>query len=289
MENANSSDYLHKIKSAVIENIRRTGKPSVEAFQNIPENPLLSRMDSDGEDEDDDLDADENPDVRVTQRQRDQQIEHEGELYEGSEDEDYKDSLGVRPQPGARRRRNIMDYQNPNAASDGGAETSEATRGLNGESARQRRSVSLASSARPANGTSSRTRTPAIAAEADEDGDVEMEESENPNPSGSAPAGQYPPFVRTAEAQTLTGPPDAPAAILSGSQSPAGVVTPPESPPAPAATTTAAAAVAPAADVEMEEAAPEDAKVVLKEEGEAERDSENVKGEVRTEVAKEEP
>jgi histone deacetylase 1/2 len=190
MENANSSDYLHKIKSAVIDNIRRTGKPSVEAFQNIPENPLLSRMDSDGEDEDDDLDADENPDVRATQRQRDQQIEHDGELYEGSEDEDYKDSLGVRPQPGARRRRNIMDYQNPNAASDGGAETPEGTRGLNGENARQQRSVSLASSARPPNGTPSRTRTPAIATEADEDGDVEMEESENPNPSGSATAGQ---------------------------------------------------------------------------------------------------
>ena len=73
---------------------------------------------------------------------------------------------------------------------------------------------------------------------------------------------------------------------MAGSQSPAGVVTPPESPPAPAA-----AATTTTADVEMEEAAPEPAveeKAVLKEEGEAERDSENVKGEVRTEVAKEE-
>jgi histone deacetylase 1/2 len=279
MENANSSDYLHKIKSAVIENIRRTGKPSVEAFQNIPENPLLSRMDSDGEDEDDDLDADENPDVRVTQRQRDQQIEHDGELYEGSEDEDYKDSLGVRPQPGARRRRNIMDYQNPNAASDNGAETPEV-RTLNGESARQRRSVSGASS-RPPNGA-----TPAVAAEADEDGDVEMEESENPKPSGSAQAGQYDPIAKR---QTLifAGPSDAPAAILAGSQSPPGVVTPPESPSAPVAD-----AATSAADVEMEQAAPVEAvdeKTALKEEGAAERDAENVKGEVRTEVADEKP
>jgi histone deacetylase 1/2 len=187
MENANSNDYLHKIKSAVIENIRRTGKPSVEAFQNIPENPLLSRMDSDVEDEDDDMDADENPDVRVTQRQRDQQIEHEGELYDLSDDEEYKQSLGVRAQPGTRRRRNIMDFQNPNPAEDGGTDALDNTRGLNGEIVRQRQSVSPASSARALNGTSSRTRTPANPADADDDGDVDMEESENP--SGSAPTG----------------------------------------------------------------------------------------------------
>ncbi|KAF2678810.1 histone deacetylase 1 [Lentithecium fluviatile CBS 122367] len=267
MENANSNDYLHKIKSAVIDNIRRTGKPSVEAMQTIPDNPagLALGLDSDAEDEDNDMDADENPDTRVTQRQRDQQIEHEGEFDDPSDDEEYKDSLGVRAQPGTRRRRNIMDYQNPNAASDGGA-TPDGSRGLNGESARQRRSVSLASSARPLNGTSSRTRTPAIPAEADEDGDVEMEESENP--SGSAPA----------------GPSDAPAAVPSGSQSPAGVVTPPESPPAPTATSATLTA-----DVDMEGASDETAKdedATLKEEGEAERDSENVKGEVQTEVVK---
>lgn len=192
MENANSNDYLHKIKSAVIENIRRTGKPSVEAFTNIPENPL-NRYDSDAEDEMDDLDADENPDVRATQRQRDQQTEHDGELYEASDDEDYKESLGVRRQPGGRRRRGIMDFQNPNAVPDDGADTPDGARGLNGESAR-RRSVSQASSVRPPNGTSSRTRTPAIPATADEDGDVEMEEAEAP----PAPAadGQPSPYLQ---------------------------------------------------------------------------------------------
>jgi len=177
MENANSADYLHKIKSSVIDSIRRTGKPSVEAFTNIPENPpQLARYDSDAEEEMDDIDADENPDVRATQRQRDQQIEREGELYEASDDEDYKDSLGVRRQPGTRRRRNIMDFQNPNAVAEDGADNPDGTRGLNGEPARRRRSASGASSAQPANGTASRTRTPAIPA--DDDGDIEMEEAE---------------------------------------------------------------------------------------------------------------
>ncbi|KAF1952897.1 hypothetical protein CC80DRAFT_168465 [Byssothecium circinans] len=268
MENANSIDYLHKIKSAVIENIRRTGRPSVAAFTNIPPSGpggagLTRGEESDFEDEMDDLDADENPDVRATQRQRDQQIEAEGELYEASEDEDYNESLGVRRQPGVRRRRNIMDFQNPSAASDD-ADTPNGARSLNGEGARQRRSVSQTSSVQRANGTSSRTRTPAVPTEVDEDGDVDMDDTEG------------------AIVPAAAGPSDAPAAILSRSQSPAGVVTPPESPPA--------ADTAATADVEMEGADAEDVveeQTKAKEEGEAERDSENVQGEVRTEVAKE--
>jgi histone deacetylase 1/2 len=174
MENANSVDYLHKIKSSVIENIRRTGKPSVEAFTTIPQNGLTREMESDYEDEMDDEDADENMDVRATQRQRDAQIEAEGELYDPSDDEDYKSSLGVRQQPGSKRRRNIMEFQNPNAAQDD-AEASNGARFLNGESAQYRRSASQASSAQPLNGTSSRTRTPTLA---DKDGDVDMDEPE---------------------------------------------------------------------------------------------------------------
>src|SRR5690242_12810759 len=103
MENANSFDYLTKIKNTVIDNIRRTGKPSVEALSETPRVSLQPGMESDDEDEENDLDADENPDVRVTQRQRDQQIENEAEFYEASDDEDYKESIGVRRQPGAMR------------------------------------------------------------------------------------------------------------------------------------------------------------------------------------------
>ncbi|KAF2124444.1 hypothetical protein P153DRAFT_326636 [Dothidotthia symphoricarpi CBS 119687] len=160
MENANSHDYLHKIKSTVIENIRRTGRPSVEAFTNIP--PSLRRdMESDAEDEEDDFDADQHPDARMTQRQRDQQIEHDGELYDASDDEDYNNNLGVRPQPGTKQRRNITDFQNPNAA------PVDELDALNGDSALSTRPPSLARS------------TPVVApehdADADDDGDVDMD------------------------------------------------------------------------------------------------------------------
>lgn len=258
MENANSHDYLHKIKSTVIENIRRTGKPSVEAFTTIPNNELQRGMDSDDEDEMDDLDADENPDKRVTQRQRDQEIEHNGELYEASDDEDYKESLGVRRQPGVKRRRNILDFQNPHAERDDDTGTPNGVRGLNGESARSTHQPSPAPHR-------SRTNTPAVPG-ADEDGDVEMDEAE------AEAAGAVVPEPTTAEAAP------------SRSRSPAGVVTPPESPPLAPATADTTGDV----DMEAEEEGDEvEEKVKEKEEGEAERDTENVKGEVRTEVAKE--
>ncbi|KAJ4335129.1 histone deacetylase [Ascochyta clinopodiicola] len=251
MENANSHDYLHKIKSTVIDNIRRTGRPSVEAFTNIPDNPLLRAEDSDAEDAEDDLDTDMNPDVRSTQRQQDQRIEANGELYDESDDEEYKNGLGVRAQPGTKKRRHITDFPNPNAAAPDGLDALKALDDTNGDSALSTRQTSPTGR--------SQTRTPAIAEQsADDDGDVEMDEA-----GGAA----------TAAAVTSTR-----------SQSPAGVVTPPESP----AAATAPAAAVPAPDVEMA-GADEDTKADIAEEkqkGEAERDSENVKGEVRTEVAK---
>lgn len=252
MENANSNDYLHKIKSTVIDNIRRTGRPSVEAFQNIPRG-LAREHESDAEDEEDDLDADLNPDKRMTQRQRDQQIERDGELYDESEDEEYKDNLGVRAQPGVKRRRNISDFPNPNAAPAQDIDALDAMEEINGDS--------VVSTRQPSAVAASRTQTPAIAEQsADEDGDVEMDE----------------PDVPTATAATTR------------SQSPAGVVTPPESPPAAAAAAALAPTSTPTADVAME-GVDEDTKEAIadaKEEGQSERDAENVKGEVRTEVAK---
>ncbi|KAH8723739.1 hypothetical protein GQ44DRAFT_619658 [Phaeosphaeriaceae sp. PMI808] len=251
MENANSNDYLHKIRSTVIENIRRTGKPSVEAFSDIPDNPLVKHraMDSEGEDEDDDLDADENPDVRVTQRQRDQQIEQEGELYDESDDEEYKNGLGVRAQPGVKKRRHITDYPNPNAAPADDLDGLDAMDEANGES--------VISTRQPSAAVKSRTHTPA--APEDEDGDVDMDG------------------------------PTAATATSTRSQSPAGVVTPPESPPQATSTTSIAPTSAPAADVAMEGADDETKENVseAKTKGQSERDPENVKGEVRTEVIKE--
>lgn len=286
MENANSTDYLHKIKSTVIDNIRRTGRPSVEAFQEVPNVSLARGMESEDEDELDDLDADENPDRRVTQRQRDAQIDNENEFYDQSDDEEYKTSLGVRRQPGQKRRRNIMDFQNPNAAPDDAG--ASGTRHLNGESGRTtnqaspapgRGSASRASSARPtaangtaaagrSNGTSSRTRTPAVPA--DEDGDIEMEEPAEGSPAAATAAG--PSDNATNDAPASRGSPAG------------GVVTPPDSPIPPPASATA---VANDVDMDVDEEHAEEVQKA-KDEGLKEREDEDVKAEAKTEAAQEE-
>jgi histone deacetylase 1/2 len=249
MENANSHDYLHKIKSTVVDNIRRTGKPSTEAFATIPNNPMTNTdEDSDAED---DLDADLHQDVRSTPRQLDRRIEHEGELYDESDDEEYKNGLGVRAQPGKQRRR-ITDDPNPNAAKPDSLDKLQALDDLNGDSAISTRQTSRAASDTPAPADQPAT----------DDGDVEMDDAEAPTTAEAAPAA---------------------AADTSGSQSPSSKLTPPDSPSA------APAAAVPAPDVAMA-GADEETKAdaaEAKQEGEAERDAENVKGEVRTEVAKE--
>ncbi|EMD64100.1 hypothetical protein COCSADRAFT_181272 [Bipolaris sorokiniana ND90Pr] len=282
MENANSHDYLHKIKSAVIENIRRTGRPSVEAFTTIPDVPtaLGRAMDSDAEDEEDDIDADENRDVRMTQRQRDKQIEHDGELYDASDDEDYKNSLGVRAQPGVKKRRNITDFPNPNAAP---ADALDLMEDINGGSA--------VSTRQPSAGAKSRTQTPAAAEqEVDKDGDVDMdapvpEAAPEAVPEAAPEAAPETAPATAPPAVTETSDTAAPVAAPEREPSPAGVVTPPESPPTAVPATTAPTS-APVADVEMAETNDKEETVAAKEEGEAERDTENVKGEVRAEVAK---
>ena len=246
MENANSKEYLNKILNSVVENIRKTGTPSVQLTQ-TPADPMHPTLTEDYEEELNDLDADENPDTRVTQRQRDQQTTHDADLYDSeAEDEEYKESLGVRRQPGQPRRRNIMEFQNPDAVPDEpmeDADTPDVVRGLNGETGRvtnpvspapgpARRSVSRASSAKPAagatNGTSSRTRTPAavVPEAADEDGDVEMgdvaEEEEEGEEGEGAAAEAGAEDQQQDENHTSGG--------TTAEASPAGVVTPPESP-----------------------------------------------------------
>jgi histone deacetylase 1/2 len=237
MDNANSPEYLDKILSQVIENLKRTQHaPSVQ-MQDVPRSPMAAGMDDDADDAMDDEDADANPDVRYTQRQWDKFTSKVGELSE-SEDEEANDRLGVRRQPGQRRRRNIMDYQNPNAIADGidsGAGT--PVRSLNGESGRvtknaspaPRRSRSRASSTKGAtNGrTSAAARStaassrrssaapaepaeptePAEKAEpVDEDVEMEQESTEAKPPNGTSRS----PSAGPAEKQ-LT-PPESPAA-----------------------------------------------------------------------------
>lgn len=114
MDNANSPEYLAKIRQSVIENLSRTKfAPSVQ-MQDIP--PDLEGMDDEADAELDDMDEDENKDVRHTQRRWDKSIENDGELSE-SEDEDENERNGIMRSLGPRRR-NMMDYQNPNAVDD---------------------------------------------------------------------------------------------------------------------------------------------------------------------------
>ena len=120
MENANSPEYLEKIKNQVIENLKRTAfAPSVPMTE-VPRDSL--GMDEEDEAALDDQDEDENKDVRYTERRHDKQITHDADLSE-SEDEDMNERNGVRRQPGRPRRRNIMDYQNPHAVPDSGIDS----------------------------------------------------------------------------------------------------------------------------------------------------------------------
>jgi len=116
MENANSRDYLEKIKTQVINNLRKTGPPSVQ-MTDVPRTTITGGTEED-EDIADDMDEDDNKDARSTKRRWDQRITRDDE-FEESDDEEQDRANGVRQQNGTPKRRNIMDYQNPNpAASD---------------------------------------------------------------------------------------------------------------------------------------------------------------------------
>lgn len=125
MDNANTKEYLDKIRNQVIENLRRTGfAPSVQ-MTDVPRDPLIDGLDDEADAIMDDLDEDENKDKRYTQRRFDQYVEKPGELSD-SEDEDELAANGVRRQPGAVRRRNHINHRNLDAA-DSGLESGIAT------------------------------------------------------------------------------------------------------------------------------------------------------------------
>lgn len=132
MENANSKDYLEKIKIQVIENLKKTAHaPSVQ-MTDVPRTTLTGGADDEEDDELDDLDEDENMDVRNTKRRLDQRIARDDELDE-SDDEEESRANGNRAQNGQPKRRNIMDFQNANAAAsdvemDSGVATPEVPR-----------------------------------------------------------------------------------------------------------------------------------------------------------------
>ncbi|KAK3335898.1 hypothetical protein B0T19DRAFT_377882 [Cercophora scortea] len=113
MENANSYEYLEKIKIAVIENLKKTiPVPSVQ-MQDVPRQGL--GLSDEQEDEINDLDDDENKDVRMTQRQWEANVQRTDE-FEESDDEDMARANGVYKPNGPRR--SILEFQNPHAVDD---------------------------------------------------------------------------------------------------------------------------------------------------------------------------
>ncbi|KAI3397095.1 hypothetical protein diail_11238 [Diaporthe ilicicola] len=113
MENANSTEYLEKIKNAVIENLKKTGVPSVQ-MQDVPRQSLGGMTDEDDAELDDD-DEDRNKDARMTQRRWEKTVTRDNE-FEDSDDEVMAEANGVYQTNG--KRRGIMDYKNPHAPKD---------------------------------------------------------------------------------------------------------------------------------------------------------------------------
>ncbi|GAB1744810.1 hypothetical protein NU219Hw_g2731t1 [Hortaea werneckii] len=121
MDNANSPEYLEKIKAQVYENLRRTqAAPSVQ-MQDVPRTAMGTNETLDEEEDrldDEDADREANKDVRFTQRNWDKNVDRDGDSE--SEDEEMAEDNGVRKQPGRERARRvgIMDYQNPHAPAE---------------------------------------------------------------------------------------------------------------------------------------------------------------------------
>ncbi|GAB1206619.1 hypothetical protein APSETT445_005309 [Aspergillus pseudonomiae] len=111
MDNANTKEYLDKIRVQVVENLKRTSfAPSVQ-MTDVPRDPLVEGMDDEADAILDDLDEDENKDKRFTKRRFDQYVEKPGELSD-SDDEEESAANGVRRQPGVLKRRNQVNYRN---------------------------------------------------------------------------------------------------------------------------------------------------------------------------------
>lgn len=112
MDNANSREYLEKILSAVQENMRRTvHAPSVQ-MTDIPRESL--GMNDDEEAALDDLDEELNTDKRNSERQRENHVEKEGEMYDDLSDDELMDdgNNGPTRQPGRDMERARINYRN---------------------------------------------------------------------------------------------------------------------------------------------------------------------------------
>jgi histone deacetylase 1/2 len=264
MENANSKDYLEKIKIQVIENLKKTAHaPSVQ-MTDVPRTTLIGGAD-DEDDVMDDLDDDENKDTRHTKRRWDQRITRDDELDE-SEDEEESRANGVQVQAGQPKRRNIMDFQNANAAAsdvemDSGIATPEVQHPVDGVV------TAMATEANAeVNAELMEKKTLDVAA-------VDAGEA-GPSNAPSRAQSAIPTVAATDGDVDMADAPDAPteAKVEPAAEKAADV--PEKEPEAPAPTETAAEPVATATDP-----------VEAKQEGEAGRTDKDVEAEASTEVA----
>ena len=269
MDNANSQEYLQKIKIQVIENLKRTTfAPSVQ-MTDIPRDPM--GYDDEADAELDDLDQDENPDSRFTKRHWDKYVEKEGELSD-SEDEEMNERNGVRKQSNApKRRRDMMDYQNDNAVPDDDFNGHQASGAV---SARSGRSLN------GANGTRGGSNADDSEPEAELELEPEPEAVEGDN-NDSVPS---PTHEQENEDVEMT---DEPAMTAGGGAKRAQEVTPPESPPetsAVEATPAIADAAVEAPGEVMDEGDTLDDPEMAKEAGQDEREKEDISAEKASEV-----
>ncbi|KAF2224876.1 hypothetical protein BDZ85DRAFT_85245 [Elsinoe ampelina] len=136
MDNANSPEYLEKIKTQVFENLRMTAAaPSVQ-MTDVPRAPIFTEANpndpenaGDVEDLDerearlDDEDEDQNGDSRYSERRWDKKVTRDDELDE-SDDEEGAAKNGISPRngdPSRPKRVGIMDFKNPHAPNEDSA------------------------------------------------------------------------------------------------------------------------------------------------------------------------
>ncbi|KAK3382627.1 histone deacetylase RPD3-like protein [Lasiosphaeria ovina] len=182
MENANSYEYLEKIKVSVIENLKKTiPVPSVQ-MTDVPRTGF--GMSDEQEDELDDLDEDENKDTRMSQRQWEKNVERQDE-FEDDDDDEMAQANGIFRSNG--RRPGIMDFQNPNAVDDGmeidsGVATPAAAptdTAVDNDETMIDETEEQAAEAETAAEEASTVQAEAEPAKTDADGDVDMAGTEN--------------------------------------------------------------------------------------------------------------
>lgn len=300
MDNANSPEYLEKIKTQVLENLKRTTQhaPSVQ-MHDVPREPLgmhNSGPDGEGEtfderearEDDEEADVEENKDRRWTQRAYDKHTTHDLD-DEDSEDEGLNYENGLRKPPNVRRI-GIMDVQNVHAPQDdSGANTpaDDDSRSINGDADDD------------TDGLDTNMQTDGAAEVAEANASVSQailtDKARSPGPGSLTSAPQA--KAEEASNQSEVGAEDdgdeaddemqdAPAPAPAPAPDPAAQVnTPPRSPAATGAPLVADDVGDEKEDVEMrDEPAPE--KQAEKEEAKQEREAEDAQAEASTEIAK---